>query len=98
MGVNDVATGIARLNARIPETELNAFRSWCVEHDLTMSRALTGLLHTFNVRQAKATDFEVEATRQRIETAAHAKAQQFKEQGNALRKQAAPLNVDFLDA
>jgi len=72
---------IGRLNARIPLEELTAFRTWCAAHDMTVSRVLTGLIHTFNVRQRKMDEAETEKLRQNIEKAAHLKAEAFKEQG-----------------
>lgn len=72
---------IGRLNARIPLEELTAFRTWCAAHDMTVSRVLTGLIHTFNVRQRKLDEAETEKLRQNIEKAAHLKAEAFKEQG-----------------
>lgn len=75
---------IGRLNARIPLEELTAFRTWCAAHDMTMSRVLTGLIHTFNVRQRKMDEAETEKLRQNIEKAAHLKAEAFKEQGRQM--------------
>lgn len=79
---------IGRLNARVPQEELTAFRTWCAAHDMTMSRVLTGLIHTFNARQQKMGEAETEQLRQSIETAAHLKAQEFKEQGQRLVQEA----------
>ena len=88
---------IGRLNARIPQEELTAFRTYCAAHDMTMSRVLTGLLHTFNVRQAKAGAKETEQLRQNIERAAHLKAQAFKEQGQQMVREASePSSIDVL--
>lgn len=79
---------IGRLNCRIPQEELTAFRTWCASHDMTLSRALTGLLHTFNVEQRKASEAETEKLRRGIEKAAHLKAQEFKEQGRQMVREA----------
>lgn len=79
---------IGRLNARIPQEELTAFRTWCVAHDMTISRTLTGLIHTFNARQQKASEAETEQLRRGIEQAAHLKVQAFKEQGQRLVQEA----------
>lgn len=62
---------LARLNARIPQEEYDAFKSWCADHDMTMARALTGLIHNFNVRQSKADEQSVERLRNRLEQQAH---------------------------
>lgn len=75
---------IGRLNARIPQEELTAFRAWCAAHDKTISRVLTGLIHTFNVAQKKADAAETEKLCRGIEKAAHLKAQAFKEQGREM--------------
>lgn len=79
---------IGRLNARIPQEELTAFRMWCAAHNMTVSRALTGLIHTFNARQQKASEAETEQLRQNIEKAAHLKAAAFKAQGQRLVQEA----------
>ena len=79
---------IGRLNARIPLEELNALRTWCAAHNMTVSRVLTGLIHTFNVQQQKASEAESEQLRRGIEKAAHLKAQAFKEQGQRLVQEA----------
>lgn len=74
----------ARLHCRIPKPELDAFRSYCMAHELTMSRCLTGLLHTFNARQAKMSEDETEVLRQNIEKQAHLSAQAYKAQGERM--------------
>lgn len=81
---------IGRLNARIPLEELTAFRTWCAAHDMTVSRVLTGLIHTFNARQRKLAEAETEKLRQNIEQAAHLKAEAFKEQGRQMVRDSAP--------
>lgn len=80
---------ISRLNARIPSEELTAFRTWCASHEMTMSRVLTGLIHTFNVRQQKMDEAETEKLRAKIEANAHEAAQAFKQQGQQLLREAA---------
>ena len=42
-----------RLNVYIPKPELEAFRAWCKDKGISQSRALTGLIHTFNARNQK---------------------------------------------
>ena len=79
---------IGRLNARIPQEELTALRTWCAAHNITISRVLTGLIHTFNSRQRKLDEAETEQLRRGIEQAAHLKAQAFKEQGQRLVQEA----------
>lgn len=74
----------SRLHCRIPKPELEAFRSYCMAHELTLSRCLTGLLHTFNTRQAKMSEQETEQLRQKIEQQAHLSAQAFKAQGKKM--------------
>lgn len=74
----------SRLHCRVPKPELDAFRSYCMAHELTMSRCLTGLLHTFNTRQAKMSEQETEQLRQKIEQQAHLSAQAFKAQGKKM--------------
>lgn len=76
---------IGRLNARIPLEELTALRTWCAAHDKTVSRVLTGMIHTFNVRQRKLDEQETEKLCRSIEKASHLKAQAFKEQGRRIR-------------
>lgn len=80
---------VSRLHCRIPKPELDAFRSYCMAHELTMSRCLTGLLHTFNTRQAKMNEQETEQLRQKIEQQAHLSAQAFKAQGEKMVAEAA---------
>lgn len=80
---------VSRLHCRIPKPELDAFRSYCMAHELTMSRCLTGLLHTFNARQAKMNEQETEQLRQKIEQQAHLSAQAFKAQGEKMVAEAA---------
>lgn len=75
---------VSRLHCRIPKPELEAFRSYCTAHELTMSRCLTGLLHTFNTRQAKMNEDETERLRQKIEQQAHLSAQAYKAQGEKM--------------
>ena len=75
---------VSRLHCRIPKPELDAFRVYCAEHELTMSRCLTGLLHTFNARQAKMSEDETEVLRQKIEQQAHLSAQAYKAQGEKM--------------
>lgn len=75
---------VSRLHCRVPKPELEAFRSYCVAHELTMSRCLTGLLHTFNVRQAKMSERETDILRQKIEQQAHLSAQAYKAQGEKM--------------
>lgn len=80
---------VSRLHCRIPKPELDAFRSYCVAHELTMSRCLTGMLHTFNARQARMSEGETEVLRQNIEKQAHLSAQAFKAQGEQMVAEAA---------
>ena len=80
---------IGRLNARIPLEELTALRTWCAAHDMTLSRTLTGLIHTFNARQRKLDEVQTEKLRQNIEKAAHLKAEAFKEQGRQMVRDSA---------
>ncbi len=90
---------IGRLNARIPSEELKAFRVWCVAHEMTMSRVLTGLIHQFNARQRKLDEQATEKLRRGIEANAHAAVQQWHATANALKKQAAaelPLPIPEL--
>ena len=47
-----------RLNVYVPLPELEAFKKWCKDRGMSQSRALTGLIHTFNARQQKATPKE----------------------------------------
>lgn len=79
----------SRLHASIPKPELDAFRVYCAEHELTMSRCLTGLIHTFNARQAKMSEDETEVLRQKIEQQAHLSAQAYKAQGEKMVAEAA---------
>lgn len=95
---------IGRLNARIPQDELTAFRAWCAAHDKTISRVLTGLIHAFNARQAKMDEAETEKLCRSIEAAAHLKAQSFKEQGREMVRAASEPSLseelprpDFVD-
>lgn len=73
-----------RLHASIPAPELDAFRSYCAEHELTMSRCLTGLIHTFNVRTRRASEQETERLRQRVEAQAHEAVQTYKRQAEQM--------------
>lgn len=75
---------VSRLHCRVPKPEMEAFRSYCMAHELTMSRALTGLLHTFNIRQAKMSERETDILRQKIEQQAHLSAQAYKTQGEKM--------------
>lgn len=79
---------VGRLNARIPSEELRAFRLWCVAHDRSMSRVLTGLIHAFLVRQ-KMDDADTEQLVRGIEVSAHEAVQQWHATANALKKRAA---------
>lgn len=95
---------IGRLNARIPQDELTALRAWCAAHDKTISRVLTGLIHTFNVRQRKLDEQETEKLCRSIEAAAHLKNQAFKEQGREMVRAASEPSLseelprpDFVD-
>ena len=78
-----------RLHASIPKPELDAFRAYCVEHELTMSRCLTGLIHTFNVRARRASEQETERLRQRVEAQAHEAVQAYKRQAEQMVAEAA---------
>lgn len=78
-----------RLHASIPAPELDAFRNYCNEHELTMSRCLTGLLHIFNARQAKLSEQETERLRQRVEAQAHEAVQTYKRQAEQMVAEAA---------
>lgn len=80
---------VGRLNARIPSEELRAFRLWCVAHDKSMSRVLTGLIHAFLVRHQKMDDADTEKLVSRIEVNAHEAVQQWHATANALKKRAA---------
>lgn len=80
---------VSRLHCRIPKPELEAFRSYCVAHELTMSRCLTGLLHTFNARQAKMSEQETEQLRQQLEKQAHEAVQAYKKQAEQMVAEAA---------
>ena len=73
-----------RLHASIPKAELDAFRSYCSEHEITMSRALTGLLHVFNVRVRRSSEQETERLRQRVEAQAHEAVQAYKRQAEQM--------------
>lgn len=72
---------VSRLHCRIPKPEMDAFRSYCMAHELTMSRALTGLLHIFNIRQARMGEKKTEQLRQQLEKRAHEAVQAYKAQG-----------------
>ena len=85
-----------RLNARIPREELTALRTWCAAHDKTMSRVLTGLIHTFNARHQKMDEAETEKLCRSIEQAVHLKAQVFKEQGRQMVEASEPSLRDVL--
>lgn len=87
---------IGRLNARIPLEELTALRTWCAAHDKTVSRVLTGMIHTFNVRQRKLDEQETEKLCRSIEKASHLKAQSFKEQGRQMVEASGPNLSDGL--
>ena len=78
-----------RLHCRIPKPELDAFRSYCNEHEMTMSRCLTGLIHTFNVRARRASEQETEMLRQRVEAQAHEAVQSYKRQAEQMVAEAA---------
>ena len=78
-----------RLHCRITEPELAAFRAYCNEHEITMSRCLTGLLHTFNVRVRRASERETERLRQRVEAQAHEAVQDYKRQAEQMVAEAA---------
>lgn len=78
-----------RLHCRIPKPELDAFRAYCDEHELTMSRCLTGLIHTFNVRTRRASEQETERLRQRVEAQAHEAVQAYKAQAEQMVAEAA---------
>ena len=78
-----------RLHCRIPEPELAAFRAYCNEHEITMSRCLTGLLHTFNVRVRRASERETERLRQRVEAQAHEAVQDYERQAEQMVAEAA---------
>lgn len=79
----------SRLHASIPKPELDAFRSYCTAHELTMSRCLTGLIHTFNVRSGRASEQETERLRQRVEAQAHEAVQAYKKQAEQMVAEAA---------
>ena len=79
----------SRLHASIPKPELDAFRVYCAEHELTMSRCLTGLIHTFNVRSGRASEQETERLRQRVEAQAHEAVQAYKKQAEQMVAEAA---------
>ena len=81
---------IGRLNERNTREELTALRTWCVAHDKTVSRVLTGMIHTFNVRQRKLDEQETEKLCRSIEKASHLKAQAFKEQGRQMLRDSDP--------
>ena len=87
---------IGRLNARIPLEELTALRTWCAAHDKTVSRVLTGMIHTFNVRQRKLDEQETEKLCRSIEKASHLKARAFKEQGRQMLRDSEPSLSDGL--
>lgn len=87
---------IGRLNARIPLEELTALRTWCAAHDKTVSRVLTGMIHTFNVRQRKLDEQETEKLCRSIEKASHLKARAFKEQGRQMLRDSGPSLSDGL--
>lgn len=73
-----------RLHCRIPKPELDAFRSYCNEHEMTMSRCLTGLIHAYNVRARRASERETELLRQRVEAQAHEAVQSYKRQAEQM--------------
>lgn len=79
----------SRLHVSIPKPELDALRVYCAEHELTMSRCLTGLLHTFNVRSRRASEQETERLRQRVEAQAHEAVQAYKKQAEQMVAEAA---------
>ena len=85
---------IGRLNARIPREELTALRTWCAAHDKTISRVLTGLIHTFNVTQRKADAAETARICKNLEKAAHLKVQAYKEQGRQMLRDSEPSLSD----
>ncbi|GDY88907.1 hypothetical protein MCC01971_05250 [Bifidobacteriaceae bacterium MCC01971] len=84
------------MNARIPQEELTAFRTWCAAHDMTLSQVLTGLIHTFNARQQKMDEAETEKLCRSLEQAAHVKAQALKEQGRRMVEASEPSLSDVL--
>lgn len=62
-----------RLNVYVPAPELEAFRKYCEERKLSQSRAITGLLHTFNARQRKLNAKELDRFTENLEKASHVK-------------------------
>lgn len=80
---------IGRLSARIPNEELRAFRLWCVAHDRSMSRVITGLIHAFLVSHQKMDSADTETLMRAIEANAHEAVQQWHAEANALKKRAA---------
>lgn len=62
-----------RLNVYVPQSELEAFRKYCEERKLSQSRAITGLLHTFNARRQKMDAKELDRFTENLEKASHVK-------------------------
>lgn len=59
-------------------------------------RVLTGMIHTFNVRQRKLDEQETEKLCRSIEKASHLKARAFKEQGRQMLRDSGPSLSDGL--
>lgn len=73
-----------RLNVYIPEPELEAFKAWCKERGLSQSRALTGLLHTFNAQQQRKSAKELDRFTANLEKASHVKYEAEKEKARRM--------------
>lgn len=95
-----------RLNCYIPKPELEAFKAWCKERGLSQSRAITGLLHTFNAQQERKSAKELDRFTANLERASHVRYEAEKEKARRMVAEAgASGNVssveqssaDFLD-
>lgn len=74
-----------RLNAYIPKPELEAFKTWCKDKGMSQSRALTGLIHTFNARNQKLNQKEQDRLVRNLDTASrHQRYVDAKEKGRAM--------------
>lgn len=84
-----------RLNVYVPEPELEAFRAWCKERGMSQSRALTGLIHTFNARQQKLNAKELDRFTANLEKASHVKFEAEREKARRMVAEAGnPIGND----
>ncbi len=74
-----------RLNVYVPKPELEAFKAWCKDRGISQSRALTGLLHTFNARNQKLSPKEDSRLVKNLDAASrHQRYVDAKEKGRAM--------------